>query len=92
MTNLREERVRGEHAKALLEDPLLAQAFKQITKDCHAEWLASAPEDTATRERLYLTARVTEYLQSYLRGLLVDGELAKQRLEDIKEYDVGSLP
>jgi hypothetical protein len=60
---------RGEAAHRLLNDPTLAEAFRELREDLYAEWMASDPKGAARREELYYEAhalaRVTAKLIAY---------------------------
>ena len=63
---------RGEAAHRLLNDPTLAEAFKELREDLYAAWLASTPDQLTQREELYSEAhalkRVTTKLVAYRAG------------------------
>ena len=60
---------RGEAAHRLLNDPTLAEAFKELREDLYAEWMATGPKQTERRVELYYEAhaldRVTTKLRAY---------------------------
>ena len=60
---------RGEAAHRLLNDPTLAEAFKELRLDLYAEWMATNPDQLTRREELYCEAlalnRVTGKLIAY---------------------------
>jgi hypothetical protein len=60
---------RGEAAHRLLNDPTLAEAFRELRQDLYAEWMATDPKQGALREELYYEAhalhRVTSKLIAY---------------------------
>jgi hypothetical protein len=44
---------RGEAAHRLLNDPTLAEAFRELREDLYARWLDTDPKMTEQREELY---------------------------------------
>jgi hypothetical protein len=60
---------RGEAAHRLLNDPTLAEAFKELRTDLYAEWLAARPPQKDRREELWYEIhaldRVTQKLITY---------------------------
>jgi hypothetical protein len=60
---------RGEAAHRLLNDPTLAEAFRDLREDLYAEWMATDPKQAERREELYYEAhalhRVTSKLIAY---------------------------
>lgn len=77
MTGADDPRARGQRARALLEDPLLAEALARILADCRAAWAATRPDEVAERERLYHLSCATERLQGELRAIMADGAFAE---------------
>jgi hypothetical protein len=60
---------RGEAAHRLLNDPTLAEAFKELREDLYAEWMATDLKQTERRAELYYEAhalnRITTKLLAY---------------------------
>jgi hypothetical protein len=60
---------RGDAAHRLLNDPTLAEAFKELRTDLYAEWLAAQPAQQVRREELWYEMhaldRVTQKLITY---------------------------
>ena len=60
---------RAAAAHRLLNDPTLAEAFKELREDLYAEWMATEPKESVRREELYYRAnaliRVTTKLIGY---------------------------
>jgi hypothetical protein len=60
---------RGDAAHRLLNDPTLAEAFKELRTDLYAEWLAAQPAQQVRREELWYEMhaldRVTQKLIAY---------------------------
>ena len=77
MTN--QERVdRGHHAKRLLDDELLAEAFETIEKDIFEDWRNSGINEYEQRTDLFLTLKCLERLKAQLRAILDDGTIASR--------------
>jgi len=66
---------RGNHARRLLEDPLLAQAFDQVGADLMMRWQSTAPGETALREQIWSTYACLGEAQRALRTWLQDGQI-----------------
>jgi hypothetical protein len=60
---------RGDAAHRLLNDPTLAEAFKELRTDLYAEWLAAQPAQQVRREEVWYEMhaldRVTQKLITY---------------------------
>lgn len=69
---------RGQHAKRLLEDELLAEAFSRIEKDIFEEWRHSSINNYDERTDLFLTLKCLERLKARLRAILDDGSIASR--------------
>ena len=79
----RAEMARGERAQAILEDPLVREAFAALEAECLAEWRHAPARDVEGRERLWLTLKLVERLQRHFESLVADGKLASERLAQL---------
>ncbi len=73
---------RGEQARRLIADPLLQESFATVAAALREAWLATAEEQTAERERLWLMLRLLGRLESCLTEALETGKLATQQLAE----------
>lgn len=75
----KQERIdRGYHAKRLLDDELLIEAFEEIEKDIFEEWKSTNQNAYEERTDLFLTLKNLERLKARLRAILDDGTLASR--------------
>lgn len=75
----KQERIdRGYHAKRLLDDELLIEAFENIEKDIFEEWKSTAQNAYEDRTDLFLTLKCLERLKARLRAILDDGTLSSR--------------
>lgn len=70
---------RAEHAKRLLEDPLLVEALDQIEKTAIEAWKATAIAQTEDRERVWHSLKAAERIRAYLQSVVDTGQLAARR-------------
>lgn len=70
---------KANHAKRLLEDEILQEAFTQVEKDIFDEWRSSATADYSARADMFLTLKGLERLKARLQAILDDGLVAKSR-------------
>lgn len=70
---------RADHAKRLLEDELLKEAFEAVEHDIFEEWRNSAVTEHSTRSELFHTLKGLERLKARLQAILDDGLVAKSR-------------
>lgn len=70
---------KANHAKRLLEDELLKEAFAEVERDIFEEWRLSAPADHDARSDMFHTLKGLERLKARLQAILDDGLVAKSR-------------
>jgi hypothetical protein len=75
-----EEIRRGDRARALLEDPLVAEALAALEHAAIEEWRATAPRDVEARERAWLMLQLARGFRAHFESLVASGNLAKGRL------------
>lgn len=68
---------RARHAKALLDNPLLAEILDGMKGGYVEAWLASRPEDIEARERLYLQSQLVDSFSRELRIIVENGTITK---------------
>lgn len=81
---LNRDRVAGDRARALLDDPLLANAFAGVERAYMEEWKANAlglgPEG---REEIWRAVQLIEKVKAHLEAFARDGELAAAELASL---------
>lgn len=75
-----EQIARGERARILLEDPMIADALSDMRATLRAAWESSPARDTDGREELYRYMRTIENFESCLRRHMETGEIARHHL------------
>lgn len=83
----REAAARGARAKALLEEPILKEAFEALEAAYTAGWRASQPRDVEGREKLFLAINIVGKVKDHLLTVLADGELAASDLRRLAEVN-----
>ena len=66
------------HAKRLLEDHILLEAFAQVEADIYNEWRTTALHDHQQRADLFHTLKGLERLKARLQATLDAGVLASR--------------
>jgi hypothetical protein len=66
------------HAKRLLEDHILLEAFAQVEADIYTEWRTTALHDHQQRADLFHTLKGLERLKARLQATLDAGVLASR--------------
>ena len=75
---------REAHAKNLLSDELLNEAFDTLAKDITDAWDNTGIHDTEARENLRLSLRLLERIRLHLTSIIETGEMAKK----LEEYQL----
>lgn len=75
---------RAEHAKRLLDDPMLSEAFDTIERECIAAWKAAPARDTDGREKLWLTVKAVNRIREELSGIIETGKVSAHNLAEIR--------
>jgi len=80
---LQRDIVRGAHAKALMDNELLQEAFAKLEADYIGAWRASPARDTDARERLWQAVNVLGKVRDHLGQVAAAGNLAQRQLDDL---------
>ena len=73
MTDLRRE----EHARRLLEDVLLKEAFDTLKEDLMNRWSHSGTTDSEARESIWLAIRLLERIENHIKSIVETRHMAK---------------
>ncbi|MBU9259093.1 hypothetical protein KTD13_01865 [Burkholderia multivorans] len=74
----------GAQAKQILENPAFQEAIRRLSKHFFEEWAKTAPDDVATRERLYAHVSVQRSFFNCLHSVLGDGQVSTQAMQSAK--------
>jgi hypothetical protein len=85
------EVTRGQRARALLDDPLVDEAFAAIERECLAEWRRAPARDVEGRERLWLMLKMAERFKAHFVNLIDSGRLAGERIAQLEKARRGGL-
>jgi hypothetical protein len=72
---------KSDHAKRLLDDEVLAAAFKGLEDTYTAAWRATTIEDVSAREKLFLAINIVGKVRDHLTAMVSNGKLAKAELK-----------
>lgn len=67
---------RGMRMWALLNDPLMQEAFAAIRADVFTKWLCTTDKQSGEREDLYWLLKAIETLQAEMRRVIAQGTAA----------------
>jgi|TARA_Y100000296_G_scaffold1120_2_gene1175 hypothetical protein len=71
------EEQRGDHAKTLLEDYMLDEAFEAIRGEILSAWEHSDSSDASARETAYISLKLLSRLRIYFENVVTTGEFKK---------------
>ena len=72
--------IRGEQARLLLADPLLAEAFDTIGNELRHAWETSPARDVDGRETLWLSLKLLGQVRQHLISVVETGQMAQHDL------------
>ncbi len=73
------------HARQLLEDELLQEAFKGLEDAYTSAWRSSLIDDASAREKLFLAINIVGKVRDHLVKIISDGQLASAELRLLTE-------
>ncbi|MDB5611334.1 MAG: hypothetical protein JWP25_8234 [Bradyrhizobium sp.] len=76
---------RGRRAQALLDDELLAGAFKGLEDAYTAAWRNTTIDDVAAREKLFLAINIVGKVRDHLTAVVNNGKLAAAELKQLAD-------
>lgn len=82
--DMAEEARRGDHAKALLEDPMLIEMLERMEAYYIDTWRKSGTADVQTRERAWMQCALVNDFRQQLRTVSEGGQLARSMLERMR--------
>ena len=83
MSNLEQQRERGEKAARLLADPIFIDAFAQVHEGIHAQWENTPIRDQEGAHELKLMLQLLRRFQAVFEQTVADGKLAAAELEHL---------
>ena len=66
-------------ARRILDDPTFQQAMADVRAEVIQDWKRTRPDDTAGREKLWLTLNAVDRLEERLEAYVLDGKMADRR-------------
>lgn len=70
---------RAEHAKRLIEDPLLIEVLDSIEEAAIQAWASTAMGDSENREMAYHALKASRRVRDTLKGVVDNGLVAARR-------------
>lgn len=78
------EQERGRRASELLEHPLLTEAIQSLRQEFQTAWINSPARDSEGRERLWHLVKLVDKFESYLKEVMMTGQMASAQIEERK--------
>jgi hypothetical protein len=82
---LGEAAARALRAQDLLDNELLAEAFKDLEDGYTAAWRATGIDDAGAREKLFLAINVVGKVRDHLTAIVTNGKLAQAELKELAQ-------
>ena len=74
---------RAARARALADDPMLAEAFETLEQSYVAAWKGTAARDGEARERFWLAVQIVGKLRRHLSEAMASGTVAQKELDEL---------
>jgi len=84
-SKLRQDAARALRAQSLLDNELLAGAFKGLEEAYTSAWRATLIDDVAAREKLFLAINIVGKVRDHLAAIVNNGKLAQAELKQLAE-------
>tara|TARA_R100000687_G_scaffold55957_1_gene44664 strand:- start:17 stop:313 length:297 start_codon:yes stop_codon:yes gene_type:complete len=75
---------RGQQAKALLENKIFTEAFKEIHDKYLDAWRHSAPSKAEDRENIWMMVKTLDAILEHIATVMTTGKMAEQQLEALE--------
>lgn len=72
-------------AQRLLDDKMLAEAFKGLEETYTAAWRATTIDDVSGREKLFLAINIVGKVRDHLTSIVNNGKLAQAELKELAQ-------
>lgn len=72
-------------AQNLLDNELLAEAFKGLEEAYSTAWRSTTIEDVSAREKLFLAINIVGKVRDHLTSVVNNGKLAAAELKELAE-------
>ena len=74
---------RAPRAQELLDNELLAEAFKTLEENYASAWRSTAIDDAQGREKLFLAINIVGKVRDHLNATVANGRLAQAELAEL---------
>jgi hypothetical protein len=70
-------------AQELLDNQLLAEAFKSLEESYASAWRGTTIDDVSSREKLFLAINIVGKVRDHLNAVIANGRLAEAELSEL---------
>ena len=85
MTTRQEEIERASQAQALIEAPLMVEAFATVSEALAKAWRDTTEAQERERERLWLMLKLLSRVKAHLESVIMTGKMADRQLSEIEK-------
>jgi len=82
---LQREMNRAAKASELFRNEIFEESFDILLDQYKAEWAATAPADTASRERLYYMSQAVDAIRAHLQSVMETGKMAERQMKELRK-------
>ncbi len=84
-SRLDEAAARSARAQELLDNELLAEAFRALEESYILAWRATTIDDVTGREKLFLAINIVGKVRDHLASIVANGRLAQAELKELAQ-------
>lgn len=82
---LQREMNRAAKSAELFRNEIFQESFDILVNQYKTQWAATAPADTATRERLYYMAQAVDAIRAHLQSVMETGKMAERQIKELRK-------
>ena len=82
---LQREMNRAAKSAELFRNEIFQESFDVLVDQYKTQWAATAPSDTATRERLYYMSQAVDAIRAHLQSVMETGKMAERQIKELRK-------
>jgi len=82
---LQREMNRAAKSAELFRNEIFQESFDVLVDQYKTQWAATAPSDTAIRERLYYMAQAVDAIRAHLQSVMETGKMAERQMKELRK-------
>ena len=76
---------RAAKSAELFRNEIFQESFDILVNQYKTQWAATAPDDTATRERLYYMSQAVDAIRAHLQSIMETGQMAERQIKELRK-------